>query len=117
MFPISSRLLLVFGTNAALHIAPLTNTVGIYFEKVADTKISNDKWSLVVYKDISMIKAAVQHNNEVLDKMKAKHTAAPDNEFKHQTSHVKTHIQLLRISQNRISNKIKSIEYENPQNK
>ncbi|VEN36163.1 unnamed protein product [Callosobruchus maculatus] len=52
---------------AQIDIKPINNTLGIFFHEESDLKISNEKWTLLVYKDLDLIKKTIDDNNRILE--------------------------------------------------
>ncbi|VEN35794.1 unnamed protein product, partial [Callosobruchus maculatus] len=50
-------------------IQPVNNTIGVYYHEQATVKISNEKWTLLVYKDLSLIENALNHNGMLLERL------------------------------------------------
>lgn len=69
-FQLPTLLLLILHLlKAQVQIQPINNTVGIYFNVLSQMKISNNKWTLLVYKDIKPIRNALDNNNKILETM------------------------------------------------
>lgn len=50
-------------------ITPINNTLGIFFHEKGSIKISNSKWTLLVYKELSPIKDAISNNDRILNQI------------------------------------------------
>lgn len=94
------RLLLLIGTALTQYkITPVNNTIGVYYHQDNDVVITNNKWTLLVHKNISSLKLAFDHNDKILETLKTMFDPAYQNMAK-LASEVKTHVSLLtQISQ------------------
>lgn len=54
---------------AQFQLSPINNTVGIFFHEEAIIKISNTKWTLLVYKELNSIRNAISDNDKTLDSL------------------------------------------------
>ncbi|XP_050518950.1 uncharacterized protein LOC126893053 [Diabrotica virgifera virgifera] len=50
-------------------LTPINNTVGVFFHEETNLKISNDKWTLLVYKDMQPIRDVIDKNDRILDNL------------------------------------------------
>lgn len=93
-------------------IIPLNNTVGIYYERGNDVRISNNHWNLIVYKDLKLIKTAFENAERSL-RMLEKHVFKPDLKFHDNLQHfiipLKPHYTMLKSISNKINEKINNI--------
>lgn len=94
--PFRYRFLGLFAvTSPQYTLTPINNTVGLFFYEEGTLKISNDKWTLLVYKDINPFKNAIINNDNTLEQIQK--TIEENNPrtiaFKAQ---VQTHISLLK---------------------
>lgn len=46
---------------------PINNTVGIYYHEKSYLRVSNNKWTLLVYRDLKPVKDALDNNNKIMD--------------------------------------------------
>lgn len=53
--------------NGQFSINPVNNTLGIFYHKMDKLKVTNDKWQLLVYKDLDSIRQTIDNNNKILD--------------------------------------------------
>lgn len=61
------RFLLLFGSALAQYkIIPINNTIGVYYHKDTNIVITNEKWTLLVHKNISSLKLALDKNDKIL---------------------------------------------------
>jgi len=48
-------------------ITSINNTVGLYFNEEINIKVSNEKWTLLVYQDLLPFKKTIEHNDRILN--------------------------------------------------
>jgi hypothetical protein len=55
--------------EAQIHIRPLENTIGLYYEKEQTIRVSNDNWKIMVYKDITLLQSVFKDNKNILENL------------------------------------------------
>lgn len=98
--------------NYRYSLKPIENNVGLYFQRETKLKVSNDKWTLLVYKDTQRLKDVYENNNNILHSLA---TMLNINQHFHmQSIHVdiKTHISLLGQISRDIKNKFEELELD-----
>ncbi|XP_060520848.1 uncharacterized protein LOC132698673 [Cylas formicarius] len=50
-------------------ITPVNNTVGIFYHEESSLRTSNNKWTLLVYKELEPLREAIRHNNKILSSL------------------------------------------------
>lgn len=90
------------------NITPINNTIGIYYHEKTDVIVTNDKWTLLVHKNISSLKITFDKNEKILDIILNILDPAIQNmvSFK---SEVKTHLSLLTQISNVIQSKFDEV--------
>lgn len=83
----------------------------MYYERETDIRISNDHWNLIVYKDLTTISDAYNHNNLVLDTLSRKILYNSNNSHSFSQS-LRTHDKALYTISKRIGSNIKTIQLE-----
>ncbi|XP_074026487.1 uncharacterized protein [Leptinotarsa decemlineata] len=81
-------------THSQYSVQPINNTIGIFLHEESTLKISNDKWTLLVYKDLDSIEFALNNNNKILENMLYTFDQSNPRMLSFKTE-VKTHISLL----------------------
>lgn len=97
-------------------IEPIKNTVGIYYHDETKITITNDRWTLLIHKNISLLVQTLENNNKILEAIQD--TIEPDyhamNSFR---SEVRTHVSLLIQISNSINEKLKGILFDTKRSK
>lgn len=89
-------------------ITPINNTVGIYYHEKTDVVVTNDKWTLLIHKNISTFKAALTKNDKILQTLYD--TFDPSYQYMNIFfSDVKTHLSLLTQISKSIQSKFEEI--------
>lgn len=94
-------------------IEPIKNTVGLYYENEGTVKISNDQWSLVVYKDLSLISNAYYNNERILSNLYISLYSLPENstpEIKEFSLRIRPHYIHLKQISRRIKLRLQTIQ-------
>ena len=76
-------------------LIPVNNTVGLYYHQEEYLKVSNDKWTLLVYKDMLNLKQNLDHNDNILKSLINSVSFSTEPRGKLFYSNVQTHISLL----------------------
>lgn len=53
--------------TVSIRITDINNTIGLYYEKEKEIKISSDNWKLIVYKDLEYLEIAYENNIQILN--------------------------------------------------
>lgn len=93
-------------------ISPINNTLGIYFHEEGSIKISNDKWTLLVYKDILPIREAITNNDRILDSLLDAFTSSDSPRMTSFKPEIQTHVSLLRQISQSINLKYREVNSE-----
>lgn len=56
-------------TISQIFITPINNTVGIFFHEEDTIRVSNNKWTLLVYKELEPIKQSISNNDKILSNL------------------------------------------------
>lgn len=103
---------MILKTIAAQELTPLHNTIGLYYEKENDIKISNNHWNLIVYKDFKLIKTAFENTEKTL-RILEQHVFKPDLKFDEGLRHfiipLKPHYTMLKTISNTLNEKINNL--------
>lgn len=92
-------------------VSPIQNTIGLYYEREDDLRISEDHWNLIVYKDLSTISEAFNHNQLILDTLNRKIIYNPNNTQSFSLA-LRAHAKTLGAISNRINTNLQSIQLE-----
>lgn len=90
-------------------INAVNNTIGLYYHEEEHLKISNDKWTLIVYKDMQTLKETLEYNNEILKSLIDVVTPNQNAVTKVFYSEVQTHISLLEQLSNSLNLKFEEV--------
>lgn len=92
----------------------LNNTIGIYYYPETEMKIANDKWTILTYKNISLLKQAYNQNIEIVTKLNTKLFYDNSPRIKFFYTEVQPHISLINKQFKSIENKLTQIKYDTP---
>lgn len=100
-------------------LKPIENNVGVYYQRETKLKVSNDKWTLLVYKDVNTLRETFNNNNNILKSILSLVEQKTD-KMKQFILDLHTHVSLLNQISNDIENKFEEIELDvstNPRKK
>lgn len=96
-------------------VTPIENTVGLYYERVNDIKISSDQWNLLVYKDLSLITDAYEKNELILTTLNTKlHQEYSSTKQLSFALSLRSHFKTLYTISSRIGSQLRNIQLETP---
>lgn len=91
-------------------ITPINNTVGVYYHDETRIVISNDRWTLLVHKNLSSLEEAFNNNNKILESIN-RILSADNRETKEFVDKVKTYITLLNQISSSLKEKFEEISF------
>jgi hypothetical protein len=101
--------------EAQIHIRPLENTIGLYYEKEQTIRVSNDNWKIMVYKDITLLQSVFKDNKNILENLQRFVSQESDSiRFVSFIIPLKPHVQFLDHIIKRLDNKFSEILLETP---
>lgn len=105
-------------THGKSTISPLKNQVGLYFEEKSNLKISDSNWNLIIVRNISLLKVALEQNDLVLTKTIEAIGKNRENEHKQISSinEIFPHIINLQLLSKRVNRSLNNLFLETPQN-
>ncbi|XP_074031912.1 uncharacterized protein [Leptinotarsa decemlineata] len=62
-------LLLSSTASAQYNLESINNSIGVFFHQEGTFKITNEKWTLLIYKDLSSIKDALYNDDKILENL------------------------------------------------
>jgi len=101
-------LLLIPAAITQFLLTPVNNTIGIFFHEEGKVRVSNNKWTLLVYKDLEPIRQAVRHNDKLLSTL-SDLTADSSPRITAFKSTVQTHFSLLSRIAESVSLKLSEV--------
>ena len=98
-------------------LKPVENNVGLYYQREERLKVSNDKWTLLVYKDVAKLKETYENNNNILYNLNAMLKHAQTESITHvgllnAQKEFSIHISLLTQMSNTIADKFEELELD-----
>ena len=92
-------------------LKPIENNIGLHYQRESQLKVSNDKWTLLVYKDVSRLKEIYDSNGKILQNILP---IINEKTFAHFTFYdeLKTHINLLTQISKNIDDKFEEIDVD-----
>ena len=98
-------------TYGQVTVSPIENTIGLYYERENDVRISEDHWNLIVYKDLSTISDAFSRNQLILDNLNRRIIYNPNNTQSFSLT-LRAHAKTLGAISKRISTNLETIQLE-----
>lgn len=96
-----------------MKVLPLNNTIGIHYQKEGSIKIANEKWKLIVYKDLELLEKAFDHNQQILSQIESLFSSSA--QLSTFAIPIRPQINLLNTIIKRINFKLNEIKLETPQ--
>lgn len=92
-------------------LKPIENNVGLYYQRETKLKVSNDKWTLLVYKDVQQLKETFDNNVNILQSIMAllNHKSLT---MKYVQVDLRSHLSLLVQISDEIETKFQEIELD-----
>lgn len=90
-------------------LSAINNTLGTFFFEEGSLKITNEKWTLLVYKDLAPIKETIAHNNKILEGLLDSFINVENPRMLSFRSNIQTHVSLLNQIADSVSQKYREI--------
>lgn len=100
---------------SSVEIKDLNNTIGLFYQKEKELKITSDVWKLVVYKDIDQLERTYEHNVQILNTLTTvllKDEHDENIRFRTFSLTLKPHLDILKAISNKIENMLAEIKFE-----
>lgn len=95
-------------------ITPIKNTVGLFLHEEGTIKLSNSKWTLLVYKELLPVKNAISKNDRILDSFLDTFVNVNTPRMIAFKGEIQTHISLLKQISNSVNLKYQEIMMDTP---